>query len=327
MQVALADATQALQLVANDPLALRVRGDVYQALQRPDEAVSDYRTALAQDPFQAESRAALVKLGQEVPPQQTGQPIGEEVAGWIITEPSPGRYVASNTKFPQVQAELEMFGAGKPKILEWKLLKDALSGIGLLKYYAGDFNEGQDSSLEYVAIVDTRASKVVSIEPHSWGQATAQWNWQAVSVVVTDPDGNANEIQLRKERSRPAAGPPVARNDFWGFQQQAPVARGDRAARRAARRGGGGPGGGGGRWWQHVQLALPLAFGRHFDRIPACARMARVASNNHDPLPGERTRCGRGRACARRGRRPHRLEGPVARRARRAGASKRSPRV
>ena len=247
LQVALADANQALQLAANDPLALRVRGDVYQALQRPDEAVSDYRTALAQDPFQAESRDALVKLGQEVPPQQTGQPLGEEVAGWIVTEPSPGRYVASNTKFPQVRAELEMFGAGKPKILEWKLLKDALSGIGLLKYYAGDFNEGQDSSLEYVAIVDTRASKVVSIEPHSWGQATAQWNWQAVSVVVIDPDGNANEIQLRKERSRPAAGAPVARNDFWGFQQQAPVARGDRAARRAARRGGGGaPGGGGG---------------------------------------------------------------------------------
>ena len=247
LQVALADANQALQLAPNDPLALRVRGDVYQALQRPDEAVSDYRTALGQNPFQAESRDALVKLGQEVPPQQTGQPLEEAVAGWIITEPSPGRYVASNTKFPQVQAELEMFGAGKPKILEWKLLKDALSGIGLLKYYAGDFNEGQDSSLEYVAIVDTRASKVVSIEPHSWGQATAQWNWQAVSVVVTDPDGNANEVQLRKERTRPAAGPPVARNDFWGFQQQAPVARGDRAARRAARRGGGGaPGGGGG---------------------------------------------------------------------------------
>jgi tetratricopeptide (TPR) repeat protein len=126
-----------------------------------------------------------------------------------------------------------------------KLLKDALSGIGLLKY-AGDFNEGQDSSLEYVAIVDTRANKVVSIEPHSWGQATAQWNWQAVSVVVTDPDGNANEVQLRKARTRPAAGPPVARNDFWGFQQPAPVARGERGARRAARRGGGGGGGGGG---------------------------------------------------------------------------------
>ncbi|HSH62595.1 MAG TPA: tetratricopeptide repeat protein [Methyloceanibacter sp.] len=246
LQVALGDANQALQLAANDALALRVRGDIYQALQRQDEAVTDYRTALTQNPFQIESREALVRLGQEVPPQQTGQPLAEEVAGWIVTEPSPGRYVASNPKFPQVHAELEMFGAGKPRILEWKLLKDALSGIGLLKYYAGDFNEGQDSSLEYVAIVDTRANKVVSIEPHSWGQATAQWNWQAVSVVVTDPDGNANEVQLRKARTRPAAGPPVARNDFWGFQQPAPVARGERAARRAARRGGGGGGGGGG---------------------------------------------------------------------------------
>ncbi len=37
-----------------------------------------------------------------------------------------------------------MYGAGQPKILEWKLLKDALTGIGLLKYYAGDFGDGQD---------------------------------------------------------------------------------------------------------------------------------------------------------------------------------------
>ena len=108
-----------------------------------------------------------------------------------------------------------MFGAGKPKILEWKLLKDALSGIGLLKYYAGDFGDGQDSSLEYVAIVDTRANKVISIEPHAWGASPAQWNWQAVSVVVTDPDGNKNEVQLRKVRQRA----PVARDDFWGFER------------------------------------------------------------------------------------------------------------
>ena len=52
-----------------------------------------------------------------------------------------------------------MFGTGEPKILEWKLLKDALSGIGLLKYYAGDFGDGE--GLEYVAIIDTRANKVV----------------------------------------------------------------------------------------------------------------------------------------------------------------------
>jgi hypothetical protein len=110
-----------------------------------------------------------------------------------------------------------------------------------LKYYAGDFGDGQDSSLEYVAIIDTRANKVVSIEPHSWGPAAAQWNWQAVSVVVTDPDGNANEIQLRKVRQRA----PVARDDFWGFGRSTDAGgEAPQGGRRAARRGGGGGGGG-----------------------------------------------------------------------------------
>jgi tetratricopeptide (TPR) repeat protein len=238
---ALNDVNQALQLAPNDPVALSIRGSVYEALYRTDEGIADYRKALALDPAQAESRAALERLGQEVPAQEQ-RIVGEEVAGWQIAEPQPGRYVASNQKYPALRVELEMFGTGEPKIVEWKLLKDALSGIGLLKYYAGDFGDGEESSLEYVAIVDTRANKVVSIEPHSWGPATAQWNWQAVSVVVTDPDGNANEIQLRKVRQRA----PAARNDFWGFGPAAEGGGEPPQSRRAARRGGGGGGQGGG---------------------------------------------------------------------------------
>ena len=138
-----------------------------------------------------------------------------------------------------------MFGTGEPKILEWKLMKDALSGIGLLKYYAGDFGDGEESSLEYVAIVDTRANKVVSIEPSSWGPAVAQWNWQAVSVVVTDPEGNANEIQLRKVKQRAAP----SRDDFWGFER--PDAAAAPAESRRARRGGGGNGSGVFDWLFH----------------------------------------------------------------------------
>jgi tetratricopeptide (TPR) repeat protein len=235
---ALNDVTQALQLAPNDPVALRIRGNIYEALNRTDEGIADYRTALAQDPLQIESREALQRLGQEVPAEER-RILGEPVDGWEITEPQPGRYIASNAKYPALRPELEMFGTGKPKILEWKLLKDALSGIGLLKYYAGDFGEGDDSSLEYVAILDTRANKVVSIEPHAWGSTPAQWNWQAVSVVVTDPDGNANEIQLRKVRQRaPAAG----RDDFWGFERFT-ESEGEPQGRRAARRSGGGGGG------------------------------------------------------------------------------------
>ncbi len=234
---ALNDVNQALQLAANDPLALRIRGNVYEALNRTDEGIADYRNALAQDPFQTESRDALQRLDQEVPAEEV-RILGEPVEGWVINEPQPGRYVASNPKYPALRTELEMFGSGKPKILEWKLLKDALSGIGLLKYYAGDFGDGEESSLEYVAIVDTRANKVVSVEPHSWGPAAAQWNWQAVSVVVTDPDGNANEIQLRKVKQKA----PVARDDFWGFGRAAEGGAAPAEGRRAARRGGGGGG-------------------------------------------------------------------------------------
>ncbi|HZJ11112.1 MAG TPA: tetratricopeptide repeat protein [Methyloceanibacter sp.] len=236
---ALYDVNQALQLAASDPLALRIRGNVYEALTRTDEAIADYRNALAQDPFQTESRDALQRLGQEVPAEEAPV-LGEPVAGWEIKEPQPGRYIASNAKYPALRPELEMFGAGKPKILEWKLLKDALSGIGLLKYYAGDFGDAEETSLEYVAIVDTRANKIVSIEPHSWGSSPAQWNWQAVSVVVTDPDGNANEVQLRKVRQKA----PAARDEFWSFDR--PGAGAPPEGRRAARRGRGGSGGGGG---------------------------------------------------------------------------------
>ena len=218
---ALNDANQALELEGADPFALRVRGNVYEALERPYEAIADYRTALAKDPFQTDSREALQRLDQEVPAEE-GRVLGEEVEGWVIREPQPGRYVASNPKYRALRIELEMFGAGTPKILEWKLLKNALKGIGLLKYYAGDFGDGAATNLEYVAIVDTYAKKVVAVEPHAWGEATAQWNWQAVSVVVTDPDGNANEIKLRTLRKRT----PVARRSGSGRRRGGPRGEG-----------------------------------------------------------------------------------------------------
>jgi hypothetical protein len=65
-------------------------------------------------------------------------------------------------------------------------------------------------------------------------------------VVVTDPDGNANEVQLRKVRRQA----PVDRGDFWDFGGRAADSgaspEGGPAGRRAARRGGGGGGGAGG---------------------------------------------------------------------------------
>jgi tetratricopeptide (TPR) repeat protein len=232
---ALSDAQKALTLAPDDAFALRVRGDIYLAMGRNDEAIADYRQVLEQDPFQTESREALVKLDQDVPPEQ-GLPLGPPVSDWVIKEPSPGRYIASNPKYPKLRAELEMFGAGKPRILEWSQMKDALAGIGLLRYDAGDLSESGSQDLVYTAIIDLWANKVVSIEPNSWGAAAARWNWQAVAVVVTDPDGNANEIQLRKPKARP-----VAREYSGSSRLRAPSpAKGPARGRRG---GGGGRGG------------------------------------------------------------------------------------
>ena len=63
-----------------------------------------------------------------------------------------------------------MFGAGKPKILEWSQMKDSLAGIGLLRYYGGEIGEGSGQELIYIAVVDLYGNRVVSIEPDSWGQ-------------------------------------------------------------------------------------------------------------------------------------------------------------
>lgn len=227
---ALQDVNAGLTVSPGDPVSLQIRGGIYEAQERTSDAIEDYKTVLGRDPFDTASRDALQRLGQEVP-QEQGDALAAPVSGWVIKEPAKGRYIASNPKYPSLRADLEMFGAGKPKILEWTLLKDALTGIGLLRYYAGDLGDGQGTSLEYVAIVDTYANKVVSIEPHAWGANAAQWNWQSISVVVTDPDGNANEVKLRK----PKIARPVARDegDFFGFGGQADARSG------GARRGGG----------------------------------------------------------------------------------------
>ncbi|MEG6509345.1 tetratricopeptide repeat protein [Methyloligella sp. 2.7D] len=196
---ALTDALEAVSLAPDDAFASRMRGDVYRALERDNDAIDAYRAALKHDPFDEDAREALLAMDQEVPPAE-GTPLGPPVSGWVIKELEPSRYVAVNDEYPAVRAEIEMFGSGKPKILQWSLLESGLKGIGLLRYYAGSFSSGSDSDLVYVAIVDLWAKKVVAVEPYSWGSNSADWTWAPYSVAVTDPAGNTNEVQLRRPR-------------------------------------------------------------------------------------------------------------------------------
>ena len=236
------DANIALIIQPDYPLALRVRGDIFRAQKRTENAISDYQKAASLDPFESQARAALEKLRAPVPVNNR-QRIGEPVAGWVISEKSPGRYVATSPDIRGVVVPMEMFGDGRPKILSWKTLKGAQSGIGLLRYDAGASKS--DGSFEYVAVVDTRKRLVLSIEPERWGDKAATWEWQTAALSVTDPDGNVSEVALRPQRQRAA---PVARrrrgDGFRGYaQQQRPPKR-----QRSRRRGGGRSSGGGFGW-------------------------------------------------------------------------------
>lgn len=199
---ALTDVLQAVSMDKDSAYASRVRGDVYLALERDQDAIGSYRTALKKDPFQEEAREALLALDEAVPPAE-GAPLGPPVSGWIVKEPEPSRFVALNDKYPAIRAQLEMFGAGKPKVLEWTEMEDALNGIGLLRYHAGDLSRESSSDLVYVAIVDLWGKRVLAVEPYSWGSNSADWEWGRYSVAVTDPEGNTNQIQLRKPKPPP----------------------------------------------------------------------------------------------------------------------------
>ena len=82
-------------------------------------------------------------------------------------------------------------------------MKESLSGIGLLRYRAGD-------KTEYVVIIDLSRGQVVSIEPYIMGDAKSKWAWTQNAVTVTDPDGLASFYELRKSADARA---PVARRD------------------------------------------------------------------------------------------------------------------
>lgn len=202
---ALLDANKALAFEPEDAAGLEVRGQIYEGLGQTQDALNDYREALRLDGERTKARAAIEKLtGEATPVETTGVPVGASVAGWVVTRAKEGGYVATNPKWKKVRVTLEMYGEGEPEILEWQLLKNALKGVGLLRYFAGTSKAMDGARLEYVALVDLWQGRAVAIEPHSWGANKANWAWQQVAVVVTDPQGVASEIKLRKARPQPA---------------------------------------------------------------------------------------------------------------------------
>jgi len=220
----LADANRALAIDPRNAEAFKVRAEIYRKLGRDAEADADLSQAVKQDPAMAQRDEVLVGfLGNDPTLPQAGEVIGVPFEDWMLKKLPNGQYVASNPKYPDLKVPLEMHGDGEPTLLDWKLKKNALRGIGVLRYYAGADDKG--GRFEYAAIIDLWQKKVVAIEPHSLNGKAADWTWQQVAVVVTDTQGTPSEIKLRKARQRSRDGYWFGQEWFGGPGEQRPRQR------------------------------------------------------------------------------------------------------
>jgi hypothetical protein len=148
---------------------------------------------------------------EDVAPASTGAPesaertVETDLEDWSVVRTQEEEFVATNAQHPKLRLVLEMYGGGDPKLLNWQVLNGTLRGIGLLHYDAGATSDGD--RLEYVAVVDLWAGKVLAIEPARWGERQADWTWTAFAVEVIDPLGVPSRVQVRTERVEAAARP------------------------------------------------------------------------------------------------------------------------
>ncbi len=122
-----------------------------------------------------------------------------DVGGWIVVEnhaDAQWRWSAANPSFPGLRIELEMLAPEKPELLVWEE-PERYSGIGLLRYYAGEPGTSVLVRVEQVVIIDLKNARVIGVAPYLAGEDRAAWEWGDAAVTVTDPwDGSATTYQL-----------------------------------------------------------------------------------------------------------------------------------
>jgi tetratricopeptide (TPR) repeat protein len=184
-----------------NPLLLKASNDVSLANAEPEEP-GDAMGA----PCDEEDNQAAEPASQDESDETTaGRPLETDLEDWSIVHTQGGDYVATNSQHPKLRLVLEMYGGGEPELLNWQILEGTLRGIGLLHYDAGASPEGE--RLEYIAVLDLLAGKLLAIEPGRWGERQAEWTWTAFAVEVVDPLGVPSRVQVRGETAEAASRP------------------------------------------------------------------------------------------------------------------------
>jgi tetratricopeptide (TPR) repeat protein len=209
-----------LRLDANSAEAYWARGEIYEAQGRNQQAIADLAKALSIDPNLKDAARALARLGAGVDVAES-EVADAGLDGWRVFKKGL-RYTASNDRYPRIKVDLEMMGAGQPRILEWELKRAPFADVGVLRFFAGsaDGPRGPEE-IEQIAILDLQANAVVSVETQRRGTRMARLDWDDGKLVIASADGTSNELQLRQGKA-PAQPPQPPPKRFAGDQQKNP---------------------------------------------------------------------------------------------------------
>ncbi len=197
LDIALKDLETARKLGENVPEVLWAMAGVEEAQGQVPVAIAHLKKALALKPGYKDAADALVRLG--VAPVDSGVKVVEDagIEPWRVVKRN-GRYYALTDLIPGLRVPLEMLGQGEPRLLNWEVKEPPIQGIGILSFFGGTLKSASGpEDIEYAAIVDIDARRVMTIVPDRQGKARAKWTWEPGRVVVASVDGVTDEFSLR----------------------------------------------------------------------------------------------------------------------------------
>jgi tetratricopeptide (TPR) repeat protein len=197
LEAAQKDVDRALKLDPNSAEAYWARAELRQVQSQQAAAIQDLQKAVSLDPTLREPVRVLEWLGVNQPKAESVELTGAGRDGWRLF--SRGKqYIASHDQYARVKVDVEMIGAGEPRILEWQTQKDQFSGIGLLRFQVGTVTTARGpEEIEQIAIVDTANGTVAGYETARRGSKTADLTWDDGLLTVLSADGTRESYQLR----------------------------------------------------------------------------------------------------------------------------------
>jgi len=200
--VGLKDVETALKLDQDGPEALWAKGEIEEAQGATEQAVADFKRALAAKPGLKLASDGLQRLGADLGDEEDREIPGLGIDKWRVVARG-SRFFAVSDQYKRLRIPLEMAGEGQPRLLEFDVKKPPLSGIATLRFNGGVVpGRVGPEEVEQVAILDLDSNTVIAIEPHRQGKKVANWTWQDDRVVVASVDGATDEFVLRTGRPR-----------------------------------------------------------------------------------------------------------------------------